>query len=126
MFWVSVLGLSIGGASALVATEPSTGRVNATQEETLTGEVTALWCLLREDSFGTGPLNNSKQVNCIQLGSPMAIKVGETYYVVETEDRKLKNRLINWAGYRVTIHGKVTQQGAYPLIMVSSAERVYQ
>jgi hypothetical protein len=99
------------------------GGLRPAEEQALTGEVVALWCLVREGSFGTGKLNNAKQVVCIQRGSPIAIKVGTRLYLVAIEDHVLKDRLTAWAGYRVTAHGHVSMRNGQPSFAVSSVQR---
>ena len=83
----------------------------------------ALWCLLREGSFGTGLSNHSKQVNCIRRGSPITLTVGEIAYLISTEDRAIKNQLTNWAGSQVTVRGTVTRHDGRCFVAVSHAER---
>ena len=103
---------------------PSEGYSNRVgEEQTLAGEVVALWCFLREGSFGTGRLNNTKQINCIRLGSPILIKVGEIYYTALVEEPALKNRLTALAGGQVTVRGKVVEQNGQPLLAISYVAR---
>ena len=92
-------------------------------EYILTGQVVAVWCHLREGVFGTGKRNNSKQMNCIRLGSPIAIKVGKTFYLVSCHDSHVKSTLTSWAGYQVTVRGVVTEEAGQPTIAVSHIER---
>jgi hypothetical protein len=93
------------------------------REQFLTGQVIAVWCHLREGMFGTGKLNNNKQINCIRLGSPIAIKVDKTFYLVSCQDQKLKSKLTTWAGYKVTVRGVITEEDHHPTIKVSHIER---
>lgn len=92
-------------------------------EHLLTGQVVAVWCHLREGVFGTGKLNNSKQMNCIRLGSPIAIKVGKTFYLTSCHDSQVKRKLAGWAGYQVTVRGIVTEEAGQPTIAISHIER---
>ncbi len=123
--WVVVVGFVVSGAS-LSEAEASDDQRTTPQEHTLTGELIAMWCLMREGSFGTGLQNQSAQINCIRLGSPVAIKVGDALYLVSTTDRKLKNRLMHFVGHKVTVRGTVTPQRDQSLIAISSVERTKQ
>ena len=120
--WIAVAACTLR-ADPLWANEPHEHTADPSHEDTLTGEIVALWCHLIEGSFGTGLENSAKQVNCIYRGSPIAIKVGKTFYVVSTDDPTLKARLTNWAGRQVTVRGTVTQRDGHPFIAVSSVER---
>lgn len=66
----------------------------------------------------------TKAKNCIRLGSPIAIKVGEQWYLVDVPDHsEVKNRLTNLAGHRVTVRGTVTEQNGRPAIAISQVDR---
>jgi hypothetical protein len=119
----SIFVALVASADSLWADGQRQDMAAASQETTLTGEVVALWCLLREGGFGTGRENHSKQVNCIQLGSPIAIRAGETFYVASAEDRAIKSRLTNLAGHRVLVRGTLTEHDSQSFIAVSHIER---
>ena len=93
------------------------------EEQVLTGQIVAAWCYLREGTFGTGRLNNTKQINCIRMGSPIALKVNETFYLISCGDEKIKSKLTIWAGYQVTVRGILTEKDNQPTIVVSHAQR---
>ena len=116
-----VAGTLLVNMGSVRSSEGYSNRVG--EEQTLAGEVVALWCFLREGSFGTGRLNNTKQINCIRLGSPILIKVGEIYYTALAEEPALKNRLTALAGGQVTVRGKVVEQNGQPLLAISSVAR---
>ena len=121
--WIVAIGVA-GSGGSLWATEAHVSERTAPPEETLTGEVVALWCLLREGSFGTGRSNHAAQVHCIRLGSPIALKVGATFYLIATEDRRLRDRLTSLAGDQVTMQGMVEKHSGYAVITLSRVERV--
>jgi len=115
-----------GGALALVlwlapaaSGEPGSGEARA--EQVLTGEVVALWWYMIEGQ--TGPLEANSARNVFRLGSPVAIKVDKTLYLVLNDDRELKNRLISWAGRKVTARGVIGRHEGRPAITLSSIER---
>ena len=93
------------------------------EERGWTGEVVAMWCLLREGAFGIGRLNENRQRNCILRGSPIALKVDRTFYTISPESEDVKNRLATLAGYKVTVRGSVTTLNSRPIILVSYVER---
>lgn len=90
----------------------------------ITGEVTAVWCYVREGSFGVGKANATKAKHCIRLGSPIAINTGEQWYLADAGDRlALKYRLTDLAGYQVTVRGTVTDRNGQQVIAVTHVER---
>lgn len=90
--------------------------------ETLKGEVVALWCCLIEGT--TGRASTSGARNCLRLGSPVAIKVGPTLYVVANQDRDLRNRLASWIGQQVEARGMTGSQKGQKTITISSIDRI--
>lgn len=99
-------------------------RVVLNEEQTLTGEVVAVFCYLIEGGFGTGREQAAGAQNCIRRGSPIAIKVGNQFYVVPVSDRDaLKNRLTQLAGQQVTARGIVTRRDGQLFMAISHVER---
>ena len=94
------------------------------EERTLTGEVVAVFCSLIEGGFGTGREQAVGAQNCIRRGSPIAIKVGNRFYIVPVSDQDaLKNRLTQLAGQQVTARGIVTLRDGQLFMAISHVER---
>ena len=102
--WVVGIALALNGAGLARADERAVGRA---EEQTLVGEVAALWCYVYGMNIGTSRSNASGQMNCVRWGSPIAIKVGKQFYVVSEPDTALRNRLMLLAGSLVSARGTV-------------------
>ena len=119
---LAVLATVLMGTGLAWSDEPHGPHVDD-QEQMLTGEVVAVWCLIREGSGGIGMRNAAKQMNCINLGSPIALMVGHALYTAVTSDPEIRNLLTVWAGHQVTVHGSVSVENGQPIILVSHVER---
>ena len=93
------------------------------KQESLTGDVAAMWCYAFSGKSGIARTNLSGQANCIQNGSPIAIKVDEAFYIVQDTDNALRNKLMNLAGRRVAVEGKVDHTPGDQKIWISKIER---
>ncbi len=113
----------VAGAGVLAAEESPRTILVLEEKATLTGEVVAMWCHLREGVFGTGPMNNTRGRNCIRLGSPVAIKVGKALHSIAADDSAVKDLLGHWSGYEVTVRGPKILQDGRPVLLATSVER---
>ena len=118
----ALLALLAAPQPAVRAEEPVQA---AADEQTLTGQLIAAWCVLNEGSLCLNKNYKSAARNCIRMGSPMALLVGEgnTVYHLATPAPALKHQLANWVNAQVTVRGKVTLRNGKHYIVVSHAER---
>ena len=93
------------------------------EEQTLTGDVVALWCYFLEGTEGIARVNSSRQKNCISRGSPVAIKVENRFYLVAEPDSAMRNRLMQLAGSRVVARGRLFMEQGQLSIRLSHVER---
>ena len=99
-------------------------RAEGPEEESLIGELVAIWSYGLRGPDGVGGINSSGQANLIGYGSPVAIRVGEDFYVIQEMDQALRGRLMNLAGRRVVAKGEVSRTNKSELtIKVSKIER---
>ena len=117
---IGAFALVLQSGRVLAGDAPSSTAVAG--EQTLTGEVVPVW-----HRFTGGDsvccVFDPSSVQAIRLGSPVAIKVGPSLYVVSKEDRVTKNQLMRWAGRRVTVQGAVIGGRRQAYIRVSHVER---
>lgn len=101
-----------------------TPSAEASGEQTLTGEVTDVFCYLSHPQEGLGPKHAGCAKRCIQNGLPVAIKVGNQLYLATMNDHNPANQqLVAFAGQQVTVRGKVTELDGQHLIAISSVQQ---
>ena len=93
------------------------------EEQTLTGDVVAMWCYFLEGTEGIARVNSSRQKNCISRGSPVAIKVENRFYLVAEPDSAMRNRLMQLAGSQVIARGRLFMEQGRLSIRLSHVER---
>ena len=93
-------------------------------EQTLTGEVTDVFCYLSHPAEGIGPKHAGCAKKCIKSGLPVAIKVGSQLYLATMADHNPANQqLVEFAGQQVTVRGKVMELEGQRLIAISSVQK---
>ncbi|MBI4341651.1 MAG: hypothetical protein HY598_05155 [Candidatus Omnitrophica bacterium] len=102
---------------------PTASGAGVTGEQTLTGEVTDVFCYLSHPQEGLGPTHAGCAKKCINSGLPVAIKVGERLYLATMADHNPANQqLASLAGQQVTVRGNVLERDGQWLIAISSVE----
>lgn len=93
------------------------------QEQTLTGEVTDVFCYLSHPADGLGPKHAGCAKKCIKSGLPVAIRVGDRLYLATMADHNPANqRLAELAGQQVTVRGKVLELEGQRLIAIADVQ----
>ncbi|MBI3996454.1 MAG: hypothetical protein HY352_02220 [Candidatus Omnitrophica bacterium] len=129
--------LLIGATSALAESEHEHGghdhgmgatgqqaMTGSPQEQTLTGEVTDVFCYLSHPAEGIGPKHASCAKKCIKSGLPVAIKVGNQLYLATMNDHNPANQqLAEFAGQIVSVRGTVMELDGQRLIAISSVQK---
>lgn len=106
------------------AMEQQAPAAQASQEQTLTGEVVDVFCYLSHPKDGIGKGHADCAKKCIKSGLPVAIKVGDQLYLATMADHNPANQqLADLAAERVTVRGKVMELDGQRLIAVSSVEK---
>ena len=94
------------------------------EEQTLTGEVTDVFCYLSHPEEGLGPKHAGCAKKCIKSGLPVAIRVGNQLYLATMADHKPANQqLAEFAGQTVSVRGKVMELKGQRLIAISSVQQ---
>jgi hypothetical protein len=95
----------------------------SSQEQTLTGEVVDVFCYLSHPAEGLGAKHASCAKKCIQSGLPVAIRANNQLYLATMTDHNPANqRLAEFAGQQVTVHGKVMELEGQRLIAISDVQ----
>ena len=93
-------------------------------EQTLSGEVVDVFCYLSHGKDGLGKGHAGCAKKCIKSGLPVAIKVGDQLYLAAMESHDPANKtLANFAGERVTVHGKILEGDGQHLIAITKVEK---
>lgn len=96
----------------------------AAGEQTLTGEVTDVFCYLSHGNEGQGTGHAGCAKKCIESGLPVAIKVGDQLYLATMADHTAANKaLAPFAGEQVTVHGNVMDKDGQHLIAIEQVEK---
>jgi hypothetical protein len=99
-------------------------RAGSKGEQTLTGEVTDVFCYLSHPAEGIGPKHAGCAKKCIKSGLPVAIRVGNQLYLATMADHNPANsQLVEFAGQTVSVRGKVMELEGQRLIAVSSVQK---
>lgn len=105
------------------AAEQPVASAEASQEDTLTGEVVDVFCYLDHAEEGLGKKHASCAKKCIKGGLPVAIKVGDQLYLASmTEHVPANEALADYAGQQVTVHGEIMERDGQKFIAISQIE----
>ncbi len=93
-------------------------------QQTLTGEVTDVFCYLSHPDQGLGKGHAGCAKKCIESGLPVAIKVGDQLYLATMSDHASANKaLAPFAGEQVTVQGTVMEKDGQHLIAIEHVEK---
>jgi hypothetical protein len=113
-----------GGHDHGTSSMPQAPEAGAAGEQTLTGEVTDVFCYLSHPAEGLGPRHAGCAKKCINSGLPVAIKVGDQLYLATMANHEAANKtLAAFAGQQVTVHGKLMEQDGQRLVAITHVEK---
>ena len=100
--------------------EQPVASADASQEQSLTGEVVDVFCYLDHGEEGLGKKHAGCAKKCIKNGLPVAIKVGDQLYLASMAEHEPANDVLaDYAGQEVTVHGVILERDGQKLITVS-------
>lgn len=116
--------LVLGGSAAVYAAEEHRHGHEASDAQTLTGEVVDLVCYAGHPDSGIGPGHAECAQKCIKNGLPVAIRSAEgALYVALGAGHETVNALLApYAGKHVTVHGAVLERDGLKMVQVRSVE----
>jgi hypothetical protein len=131
---VVVIGMAMGPAAWAEethehghgATAEHTQQVQqaAAGAQTITGEVTDVFCYLSHREQGQGKAHASCAKKCIGSGLPVAIRSGGMLYLATMADHGAANKeLADLAGQTVTVRGKVLEGDGQRLIAIEEIQQ---
>jgi len=89
----------------------------------VTGEVVDVFCYMSHGQKGLGPDHAGCAKKCILGGLPVAIRSDGQLYLATMSDHTAANqKLAEFAGKDVTVHGKVTEQDGMKFISIEHIE----
>ena len=119
-FFTLILLLSLSdGCFASVAPKKT-----SEPDQIFTGRIVAVWCYLREGSYGIDRQNDNMIRNCILRGSPVAIKTDKDVFLVQGADEEVQNKLMILGGHNVRINGHFESLDGHATLSVQDVKRL--
>lgn len=120
--WIEIgIALLFASAPSALAHEEHGG--NTPGAAAMTGEVVDVFCYMSHGEKGLGPDHAGCAKKCILGGLPVAIRSkGQLYLATMSDHTAANQKLAEFAGKDVTVHGKVTEQEGMKFISIEHIE----